>query len=106
MKNKKVPRAKKQSTPRKGRLTQIPDDFWPASLGHISEPLLKPTDDYAVVSEVTSEPAAGFFGNRLLYTALVPLGQVRSTLTTRGGIGHGVECSGPGPRIGPGGRFD
>ncbi len=85
---------------------RIRASWWPAPLRHVGESLLKPTDDYAAVAEVTSEAINGYVGNRLLYTALVPYNQVDSALKAHGSIGHGVESYGPHPCIGSEGGFD
>jgi hypothetical protein len=84
----------------------IEEDFWPASLAHIAEPYVAPSDEYVIVGEVSSEPANGYRGNRLIYTALVPRGQVDAALQAVGGIGQGVRAHGPRPCVGKEGGYD
>jgi hypothetical protein len=71
---------------------QLPDDFWPAPLAHCASPLVTDADEEIVVGEITSDPANGFLGNRMLYTTLVPVEDADSVLKEVGGIGHGVSC--------------
>jgi hypothetical protein len=71
--------------------TQLADDLWPRPLQHCTRCLATDVDQEITIGEVTSEPVDGFTGNRMLYTALVPLTEVDSILRTLGGIGHGVS---------------
>jgi hypothetical protein len=67
------------------------EDFWPQPLRHCARPLVTAADEEVIIGEITSEPIDGFSGNRMLYTALVPLEEVDSVLRAVGGIGHGVR---------------
>lgn len=71
--------------------TQVADDFWPQPLQHCSRPLVTENDEEITIGEVTSQPIAGFTGNRMLYAAMVPLKEVDSVLRAPSGIGHGVS---------------
>lgn len=99
--------------------TPLGENVWPSPLRHCALPLLRDTDERVTIGEISGESVGGFDGNRMLYTALVPLEDVESVLKAVGGIGHGVRCSAAGevgsgektsPRFwidGPGGaRFE
>jgi hypothetical protein len=65
---------------------QLADNFWPRPLRHCALPLVCDTDEEITIAEITSEPIDGFVGNRMLYTALVPLVEVDSVLKAAGGL--------------------
>ena len=71
----------------------LPLGTWPPPLAHCGEPLSLSTDEWITVAEVTSEPANGYKGNRLLYTALVPPEDVATVLEIKGGIRDNVSLS-------------
>ncbi len=73
--------------------TEPANDFWPQPLAHCGRPLVLGTDEEVVIGEITSEPVNGFYGIRMLFTALVPLKEVDLVLTRKGGIGQGVTSS-------------
>jgi hypothetical protein len=73
--------------------TQLNDDFWPPPLRHCGHPLLSSVVEEVTIGEISGEPVDGFQGNRMLFTALVPLEDVDVVLKTVGGIGHGVSLS-------------
>jgi hypothetical protein len=79
--------------------------FWPLALRHLARPLSSATDEDVVVAEVSSDPVDGFVGERLLFTALVPLDKVDAVLRNRGGVGHRVRSWGPGPIVPPEGGY-
>ena len=70
---------------------RLDDDFWPLPLRHCARPLLTSADEEVTIGEISGEVIEGFAGNRMLFTALVPLDDVESVLKTPGGIGHGVS---------------
>lgn len=80
--------------------TLLRDGSWPGPLKHCARPLVSDTDEEIVIGEVTSEPVNGFAGNRMLFTAMVPLNDVASILETVGGIGHGVSSEARRPAYG------
>lgn len=84
---------------------QTEEEFWPASLVHLAQPYVAPSDEYVVVGEVSSELANGYHGNRLIYTALVPREQAKEALQALGGIGQGVSAHGPRPYVGKEGGY-
>ena len=69
-------------------------DHWPPPLAHCGQPLLDPTDEYATIGEITSEPRNNFKGNRMLYTALVPIESLDTVLNAEGGLISDVRTSG------------
>ncbi len=69
-------------------------DYWPPPLAHCGQPLLDPTDEYATIGEITSEPRNNFKGNRMLYTALVPIESLDTVLNAEGGLISDVRTSG------------
>jgi len=71
----------------------IDDKFWPASLAHLAEPYLGDSSEYVTIGEISGEPAIGFPGTRLLYTAMVPASESGQCLEQPGGIGHGISSS-------------
>jgi hypothetical protein len=73
--------------------TPLRENVWPSPLHHCALPLLRETDERVIIGEISGEAVEGFNGNRMLFTALVPLEDVESVLRTVGGIGHGVRCS-------------
>jgi len=81
------------------------DDFWPQPLRHCARPLVTAADEDVTIGEITSEPVDGFSGNRMLYTALVPLEEVDSVLREVGGIGHGVRSDPRHPAFRIGGSY-
>lgn len=85
--------------------TPVADGFWPGPLKHCGRPLVSDTDEEIVIGEVTSEPVNGFAGNRMLFTAMVPLKEVASILGTVGGIGHGVDSEAQRPAYGTADRY-
>jgi hypothetical protein len=77
--------------------THLAPDAWPAPLAHCGKPLVDPTDDRVTIAEISSDPATGFKGTRMLYTALVPIEDLAGVMTTVDGLGQRVST-------GPGGR--
>jgi hypothetical protein len=72
-------------------MTEIDDEFWPASLAHLTEPYLRDSSQYVTIGEIGSEPVNNFPGTRLLYTAMVPADEADECLGRPGGIGHGIR---------------
>lgn len=72
-------------------MAQIDEDFWPASLAHLTAPYLSDSSQYVTIGEISSEPASGYPGTRLLYTAMVPVAEADECLTRPGGMGHGIS---------------
>jgi hypothetical protein len=72
-------------------MAKIDDNFWPASLTHLTAPYLKDSSEYVTIGEISSEPVNGFSGTTLLYTAMVPAAEADECLTRPGGIGHGIS---------------
>jgi hypothetical protein len=72
-------------------MAQINDDFWPASLAHLTNPYLDESSQYVTIGEISSEPIDNYSGTRLLYTAMVPAYEVDECLARPGGIGHGIS---------------
>ncbi len=72
-------------------MAQIDDDFWPASLAHLTKPYLSDSSQYVTIGEISSEPLNNFPGTRLLYTAMVPAEEADECLARPGGIGHGIS---------------
>lgn len=72
-------------------MAEIPDNFWPASLAHLTLPYLTASSQYVTLGEISGEPANGFSGTRLLYTAMVPVAEADECLARPGGIGHGIS---------------
>jgi hypothetical protein len=68
--------------------------LWPPPLAHCGEPLVKVSDEWITVAEVTSEPANGYKGNRLLYTGLISKANVSAVLGSIGGIHNNVSLAG------------
>jgi hypothetical protein len=85
--------------------TPLAEEFWPQPLRHCARPLVNATDEEVTIGEITSEPVDGHYGNRMLYTALVPLGEVDSVLRAVGGIGHGVRSAPRRPAFRMGGTY-
>jgi hypothetical protein len=71
----------------------IDDNFWPASLAHLTEPYLVDSSQYVTIGEISGEPANDFPGTTLLYTAMVPAAELDQCLQQPGGIGHGISSS-------------
>jgi len=71
--------------------TNLDENSWPGPLGHCGRPLVTSADEEVTIGEITGEAIDGFSGNRMLFTALVPLEDVESVLKAVGGIGHGVS---------------
>jgi hypothetical protein len=69
----------------------INDDFWPASLAHLTELYLSDSSQYVTIGEIGSEPLNSFPGTTLLYTAMVPADEADECLARPGGIGHGIS---------------
>jgi hypothetical protein len=82
-------------------MTQIDDDFWPASLAHLMKPYLSDSSQYVTIGEISSEPLNNFPGTRLLYAAMVPANEADECLTRTGGIGHGISHLKGQPVYGP-----
>jgi hypothetical protein len=72
-------------------MTQIDDDFWPASLAHLTKSYLNDSSQYVTIGEISSEPLNNFPGTRLLYSAMVPADEADECLARPGGIGHGIS---------------
>ncbi len=72
-------------------MAQIDDDFWPASLVHLTWPYLSDSSQYVTIGEISSEPVNNYPGTRLLYTAMVPADEADECLARPGGIGHGIS---------------
>jgi hypothetical protein len=72
-------------------MNQIDKTFWPASLAHLTLPYLDASSQYVTIAEVSSEPANGYPGTRLLYTAMVPKDEVQECLERTAGMGQGVS---------------
>ncbi len=72
-------------------MTKIDDDFWPASLSHLTKPYLSDSSQYVTIGEIGSAPFNNFPGTRLLYTAMVPADEAEECLARPGGIGHGIS---------------
>jgi hypothetical protein len=72
-------------------MAAIDDNFWPASLAHLTEPYLSDSSQYVTLGEISGELANGFPGTRLLYTAMVPASEAHLCLEQPGGIGHGIS---------------
>jgi hypothetical protein len=77
---------------------------WPPPLAHCGQPLSQSTDEWITVAEITSEPANGYKGNRLLYTALIPKADVSAVLGSVGGIHNNVSLAGFQRAFGPSGE--
>jgi hypothetical protein len=69
----------------------IDDDFWPASLVHLTDPYLSDSSQYVTIGEISSEPVSDFPGTRLLYTAMAPENEANECLARLGGMGHGIR---------------
>ena len=69
----------------------LPPHSWPAPLAHCAEPLLKPSDDRVVIGEITSEERNGYKGNRVFYTAIIPVAELQTVLQTEDGLHHRVS---------------
>jgi hypothetical protein len=72
-------------------MNQIDATFWPASLAHLTLPYTDASSQYVTIAEISSEPANGYPGTRLLYTAMVPKDEVQECLERTAGMGHGVS---------------
>lgn len=72
-------------------MAQIDENFWPASLAHLTAPYLNDSSQYVTIGEISSEPASGYPGTRLLHTAMVPAAEADECLTRPGGMGHGIS---------------
>jgi hypothetical protein len=72
-------------------MAQIDDDFWPASLVHLTKPYISDSSQYVTIGEISSEPVNNYPGSRLLYTAMVPADEAAQCLAQPGGIGHGIS---------------
>jgi hypothetical protein len=71
--------------------TVLPAGSWPASLAHCAEPLLDAWDDRVLLGEITSEERNGYKGNRLFYTAMIPIDALPTVLQIGGGLHHKVS---------------
>jgi hypothetical protein len=71
-------------------------DFWPRPLRHCARPLIADGDEEVTIGEISGEAMDGFSGNRMVYTALVPLEELSGVLSAVGGIGHGVSLDSQG----------
>lgn len=87
-------------------MRELDPDYWPAPLAHLTAPYLREVDEAVIVAEISDEPANGCMGMRQLYTALIPLPELKEVLATPGGIGSRVESWGPHPCVGPEGGYD
>ncbi len=72
-------------------MAKIDEDFWPASLAHLTKPYLSDSSQHVTIGEISSEPVNNFPGTRLLYTAMVPADETGECLCRPGGIGHGIS---------------
>lgn len=72
-------------------MTNLAEDSWPRPLLHCGRPLVTSADEDVTIGEITGEAVDGFTGNRMLFTALVPVEHLELVLRTVGGIGHGVS---------------
>lgn len=86
------------------RCTSPAPGSWPPTLAHCGDPLAQVTDEWITVAEVTSEPANGYKGNRILHTALVPSADVTAVLGAIGGIHNNVSLGGFQRVFGPNGE--
>lgn len=77
---------------------------WPPPLAHCGRPLSQSTDEWITVAEITSEPANGYKGNRLLYTALISKADLSDVLSSVGGIRNNVSLAGFQRVFGPNGE--
>jgi len=72
-------------------MTNLGEKAWPRPLLHCGRPLVASADEELTIGEITGEAVDGFPGNRMLFTALVPLEELELVLKAVGGIGHGVS---------------
>jgi len=72
-------------------MAKIDDDFWPASLIHLTKPYLHESSQYVTIGEISGEPINNYPGTRLLYAAMVPADEADECLARPGGIGHGIS---------------
>ena len=72
-------------------MAKIDEDFWPASLAHLTTPYVSDSSQYVTIGEISSEPVNNFPGTRLVYTAMVPADETDECLDRPGGIGHGIS---------------
>jgi hypothetical protein len=79
----------------------LPEGAWPTPLAHCGEPLVKASDDWITVAEITSEERNGYKGNRLCFTALVPSDELAPVLAIGGGLHHQVSSNTFEPLLGP-----
>jgi hypothetical protein len=78
---------------------------WPPPRAHCGQPLSQSTDEWITIAEVTSEPANGYKGNRLLFTALIPKADLSGVLGSVGGIHNNVSLAGFQRVFGPDGQM-
>ncbi|MDE1161995.1 MAG: hypothetical protein PW792_08620 [Acidobacteriaceae bacterium] len=69
----------------------VPVGSWPAPLAHCESPLIKFSDDRVLIGEITSEEQNGYKGNRLFYTAMIPVSELPTVLQVQGGLHHKVS---------------
>src|SRR5580704_14694812 len=82
--------------------SNLDENSWPGPLGHCGRPLVTSADEEVTIGEISGEAIEGFTGNRMLFTALVPLEEIESVLKAVGGIGHGVSFDPEGGAFGTG----
>lgn len=66
-------------------------DAWPPPLAHCGKPLVEPSDDRVTIAEISDQLVNGFSGNRMLYTALVPMEDLDAVMSTIDGLGQGIR---------------
>jgi len=76
------------------------ENYWPKSLKHISDGLVKSDTEYITIAQINKKEKNGFPGTIHLYTALIPFEEVREVIETVGGIGWRVKSWGPDPIVG------
>lgn len=69
----------------------LAQDAWPQPLAHCGKPLVEPADDRVTIAELSDEPINGYNGTRMLYTALVPMENLDSVMTTIDGLGQSIR---------------
>jgi hypothetical protein len=89
-------------------MKKIRDDWWPDCFRHYMKPLVSETDNEITVAEILSHEKDGKkVGDKLFYTALVPLEGFEDIINVPGGIGEGqLGTSGPHPCVADGESYE
>lgn len=69
----------------------------PASIIHIDNDYIEQHDEEIIIAKISQETQNNYPGYIQLFTALVPIGEVKQVLTNPGGIGYKVNAWGPLP---------